>query len=111
MTRDQLPDCRADVVAWGQVGRADKVIRQRAVEQDASMALDERRELRLPLLGAAVTGRRHQGEQLFRTGGAAQDLVEAAIGRDAIAAFAGQDERAAWLENARPGAHAFDGLI
>ena len=93
------------------MGGADDVIGQRAVEQDAGLALDEGLELRLPLFGPAETGRGQQGEQLFRAGGAAQELVEAAVGRDAVAAFTGQDERAARLEDARAGAHALDALI
>src|ERR1039458_2431611 len=111
MGLDQLFHRAADVVAWGQVGGADEVIRQRAVEQNLGLALDERLELRLPLLGSAITGRGQQRQQFFRTSGAAQDLVEAAVGGDAIAAFTGQDERAARLEDSCAGAHAFNGLI
>src|ERR1035441_10232000 len=111
MRRDQLFHSTADVVAWDQVGGADEVIRQRAVEQNLGLALDERLELRLPLLGSAITGRGQQRQQFFRTSGAAQDLVEATVSGDAIATFTGQDERAARLEDARAGAHPFDGLI
>src|SRR5260221_2003116 len=104
-------DRSADVVTRGEVGAADDFVRQRTVNQNAGLALDEGLDLCLPLLGTDKSGRRQHGENFLRTRGGAEQFIEWAVRRHAFAAFAGQDEQAARLENARPSAHPFNTLI
>ena len=77
----------------------------------AEPSLDEGLDLGLPLLGAHEAGRGQQRQDFLGGGGLAQEAVERAAGRDALAALGGEHEESARLEDARAGAHALHALV
>ncbi len=81
------------------------------MDEDFGAALDEGLDLGLPLFGAHKTRGGEHGEDFGRTAGGAQEFVEGTAGGNAFAAFAGEDDRAAFVDDAGGGAHAFDALV
>jgi hypothetical protein len=108
---EAVEDGGGDVVAGCEMTGPDDVVGQRAVDEDFGMALDECLNLGLPLFGPDEVGRCEQREDFLGAGRGAEELIEMTSGGDTFAAFAGQDQGAAWLKDAGAGAHPFDALV
>ena len=85
-----------------QKGAAHDRLRQAAVKQNFSLPLDQRLDLRLPLLGPDKSRRAQHGQDFLRTRRAVQQFFQRAARRNAFAAFAGKDQQAARFAKSAP---------
>ncbi len=104
-------DGRANISAGFEMCFAEDIIGKRTVNENLGAALDEGLDLGLPLLGTDMVGGGEHGEDFFGTAGFTQEFVKRAAGWNALAAFAGQDDRAALLHDPGGRAHAFHALV
>jgi hypothetical protein len=108
---ESIADRGGNVMARREMTGANDIVGKRAIDEHLGVTLDQGLNLGLPLFWADKARRGEQREDLLGAGGGTEQMIEVTSGGNTLTTFAGEDEGAAGLENARAGAHAFDALV